>query len=333
MRIERRRVLGLLAVAAGLLLGPATPARADFFGGAPACPLGGCTFRGPITAPSLTLSGAGTALTVTNGASVGTLLVNTNNAPGAAGIAAPGTNALTLGNGTTGTSLEVLQQTGDLGTNANWIYVEGSNAGSHFAKISAEGTETYGNLVVDCYHTTGNTCQTIFNMGADGTQFVIADTANSVASWQASGAPAGSTPALVANAATGGSILSLGTAALYFGNTSYGDFMQMSGSGATMGLLTLLTANNSITLTGAAVGGGASSIFINTALETVIGSGSAITTGATGGFFHLPFTTAAPTGTPAGIYGNACEINTATETLNCYIGSSWYHVTLTAGAG
>ena len=32
------------------------------------CPLGGCTFVGPVSAPSLTLSGAGTALTVMNNA-------------------------------------------------------------------------------------------------------------------------------------------------------------------------------------------------------------------------------------------------------------------------
>src|ERR1700757_431144 len=66
--------------------------------------------------------------------------------------------------------------------------------------------------------------------------------------------------------------------------------------------------------------------------EVIIGSGSALATAATAGFLHLPFTTAAPTGTPANIVGNSCEINTATESLNCYIGAAWYHVALTSGA-
>lgn len=66
--------------------------------------------------------------------------------------------------------------------------------------------------------------------------------------------------------------------------------------------------------------------------EVVVGSGtSPLATNATSNFFHLPYTSAAPTGTPANVLGNACEINTATESLNCYIGSSWYHVALTAG--
>ncbi len=64
MRISFARLLLTL-----LLVAPA--ARADFFGGAPACPLNGCTFTGPITAPSATFTGSGTALTVTNNASVG----------------------------------------------------------------------------------------------------------------------------------------------------------------------------------------------------------------------------------------------------------------------
>lgn len=67
--------------------------------------------------------------------------------------------------------------------------------------------------------------------------------------------------------------------------------------------------------------------------DLTVGPGTALATSATAGFFHLPFTTAAPTGTPGSILGNACEVNTATETLNCYIGSGWYHVALTSGAG
>jgi len=63
MRINFARLLLTL-----LLVAPA--ARADFFGGAPACPLNGCTFTGPITAPSATLTGSGTALTISGAPSV-----------------------------------------------------------------------------------------------------------------------------------------------------------------------------------------------------------------------------------------------------------------------
>ncbi len=66
--------------------------------------------------------------------------------------------------------------------------------------------------------------------------------------------------------------------------------------------------------------------------DVLIGSGGALSAGATTDFLHLPFTTAAPTGTPANVFGNACEINVTTESINCYIGSGWYHVALTAGA-
>lgn len=66
--------------------------------------------------------------------------------------------------------------------------------------------------------------------------------------------------------------------------------------------------------------------------EIIAGGGSVQTTATTTGFLHLPFVAAAPTGIPANIKGNACIINTATESLNCYIGSSWYHVAMTSGA-
>lgn len=66
--------------------------------------------------------------------------------------------------------------------------------------------------------------------------------------------------------------------------------------------------------------------------ELVSGGGTVQATATTTGFFHLPFVAAAPTGTPAVIDGNACIINTASESLNCYIGSSWYHLAMTSGA-
>ena len=67
--------------------------------------------------------------------------------------------------------------------------------------------------------------------------------------------------------------------------------------------------------------------------DALMNSASALATTATTGFLHLPNMAGAPTGTPGTISGDACVINTATFTLNCYIGSGWYHTTLTAGAG
>jgi hypothetical protein len=61
-------------------------------------------------------------------------------------------------------------------------------------------------------------------------------------------------------------------------------------------------------------------------------SASALATGATQGFLHLPHTTGAPTGTPANTTPG-CEWNTSSHTLNCYDGSAWYHFTGTSGAG
>jgi len=66
--------------------------------------------------------------------------------------------------------------------------------------------------------------------------------------------------------------------------------------------------------------------------DVLVGAGTTLTTATVVGFVHLPFTTSAPTGTPTNVLGDACEINTATQSLNCYIGSSWYHVAMTSGA-
>ncbi len=184
-------------------------------------PLTGGTLTGALTGISATLTGSGTALTLPGG-----------NAPGAAGLAATGTNALMLGNATTGTSLMVEQQPGDTGTNANWIYVEGSNAGSHFAKISSEGTESYGNLVADCYEGTTASCAILFNPWAQGTQFQVYGSGTSTYSWQASGNTGGNPPTLYANTGTaGGAIQVAGTAPLYFASTTYGNIATLSGNG------------------------------------------------------------------------------------------------------
>ena len=74
-------------------------------------------------------------------------------------------------------------------------------------------------------------------------------------------------------------------------------------------------------------------VTISGAGDSLLNSATALATTATAGFVHLPNSAGAPTGTPATISGDACEINTSTETLNCYIGSSWYHIALTSGAG
>lgn len=66
--------------------------------------------------------------------------------------------------------------------------------------------------------------------------------------------------------------------------------------------------------------------------NVVFGTGSALAASATAGFVSLPFVTAAPTGTPATVSGNSCVVNTTTFNIDCYIGTSWYHMTLTAGA-
>jgi hypothetical protein len=64
-----------------------------------------------------------------------------------------------------------------------------------------------------------------------------------------------------------------------------------------------------------------------------VGSGAAISPGATSGFFRLPFTTSVPTGTPANTSGPACQWNSTTHTLNCYDGTGWYHISASPGAG
>jgi hypothetical protein len=66
--------------------------------------------------------------------------------------------------------------------------------------------------------------------------------------------------------------------------------------------------------------------------DFISGGGSAQPTATTTGFLHMPYVAAAPTGTPAIIDGNACIVNTGTQSLNCYIGSSWYHIAMTSGA-
>lgn len=67
--------------------------------------------------------------------------------------------------------------------------------------------------------------------------------------------------------------------------------------------------------------------------ELFSGGGTVLATATTTGFLHLPFVAAAPTGTPATVGGDACVVNTATQTLNCYIGAAWFHTTLSSGAG
>lgn len=69
--------------------------------------------------------------------------------------------------------------------------------------------------------------------------------------------------------------------------------------------------------------------------EAVVGTGSALATNGTANFFHLPFTAAAPTGTPANPLGDAVEYNAATHSINIYdaTGAAWFHITLSASAG
>lgn len=71
--------------------------------------------------------------------------------------------------------------------------------------------------------------------------------------------------------------------------------------------------------------------------EVIAGGGAVHATNTTTGFLHMPYVAAAPTGTPATVDGNACIINTtgasSLPVLNCYVGTSWYHVAFTTGAG
>ena len=66
--------------------------------------------------------------------------------------------------------------------------------------------------------------------------------------------------------------------------------------------------------------------------DALMNSASALATTATTGFLHLPNMAGAPTGTPS-VTSPAIVVNTSTNTLNINIGGSWYHATLTAGAG
>lgn len=68
-----RRLLLILAL---LVLPVAARAQMQYLPGA--CPLAGCTFSGPITAPSGTFTGSGTGLAVTNNATVGGTLDTLN---------------------------------------------------------------------------------------------------------------------------------------------------------------------------------------------------------------------------------------------------------------
>lgn len=126
----------------------------------------------------------------------------------------------------------------------------------------------------------------------------------------------------------------------------HGDFFSFAGPAGTIGSYPVfiaggtgvafeLTASGSDTNRGISIVPGGTGMLTlgNGTGDLLLGNGSALATAATTGFLHLPFTTAAPTGTPATIDGNACEFNTATETLNCYVGTGWYHVALIAGAG
>ena len=65
--------------------------------------------------------------------------------------------------------------------------------------------------------------------------------------------------------------------------------------------------------------------------DLLANSATVLPTSATAGFIHLPHTAAAPTGTPTNTTPG-CEWNTATHTLNCYDGASWYHFTGTLGS-
>lgn len=177
-------------------------------------------------------------------------------------------------------ALAVIPTSGETGTNQNWIYVQGSNAGDHFAKISAIGTESYGNLIVDCYGMGPPICGIIFNTATAGTQFVINGVANTVNQIGVTGAPTGSNPMLSAGGAdtnVGLTIRTNGTGGVQFSNTSSGGFFSVTGDGsASEGQLNILGTASLIEIKGQTNSGGAPPI------QFYYGSRLAFTAGAAG---------------------------------------------------
>ena len=77
--------------------------------------------------------------------------------------------------------------------------------------------------------------------------------------------------------------------------------------------------------------GGVDRMRVEASGDIRLNAGSALATNATAGFVHLPYLAGTPTGTP-GNTAIACAYNTTSNNLDCYNGSGWFHVALTAGA-